>query len=84
MKFPVNSLLAGNSAFRDGFARDCLLQRRVCKPSVPLETLTASLQSNLAGPELGFDIWDLPDSNAWSLALRRSVQPRIGRRIRTT
>jgi hypothetical protein len=27
MKFPVNSLLAGNSAFRDGFARDCLLQR---------------------------------------------------------
>ena len=34
-----------------------------------LETLTASLQSNLAGPELGFDIWDLPDSNAWSLAL---------------
>jgi Helix-turn-helix domain of resolvase len=29
MKFPVNSLLAGNSAFRDGFARDCLLQRRV-------------------------------------------------------
>ena len=33
MKFPVNSLLAGNSAFRDGFARDCLLQRRVlCEP----------------------------------------------------
>jgi hypothetical protein len=27
---------------------------------------------------LGFDISDLPDSNAWSLALRRSVQPRIG------
>jgi hypothetical protein len=25
-------------------------------------------QSNLAGPELGFDISDLPDSNAWSLA----------------
>ena len=35
MKFPVNSLLAGNSAFRDGFARDSLLQRRVCEPSVP-------------------------------------------------
>ena len=33
MKFPVNSLLAGNSAFRDGFARDCLLQRGVrCEP----------------------------------------------------
>src|SRR5207302_6524884 len=29
MKFPVNSLLAGNSAFRDGFARDCLVQQRV-------------------------------------------------------
>jgi hypothetical protein len=34
MKFPVKSLLAGNFAdFRDGFARDCLLQRRVlCEP----------------------------------------------------
>jgi hypothetical protein len=33
-KFPVKSLLAGNFAdFRDGFARDCLLQRRVsCEP----------------------------------------------------
>jgi hypothetical protein len=29
MKFPVNSLLAGNFGFRDEFARDCLLQRRV-------------------------------------------------------
>src|ERR1700726_87779 len=26
-KFPVFSLLAGNFGFRDGFARDCLLQR---------------------------------------------------------
>jgi len=34
MKFPVNSLLAGNSAFRDGFARDCLLQRRVRREPV--------------------------------------------------
>jgi hypothetical protein len=25
MKFPVNSQLAGNFHFRDGFARDCLL-----------------------------------------------------------
>jgi len=34
MKFPVKSLLAGNFAdFRDGFARDCLLRRRVsCEP----------------------------------------------------
>jgi hypothetical protein len=33
MKFPVFSLLAGNFGFRDGFARDCLLQRRViCEP----------------------------------------------------
>ena len=34
MKFPVNSLLAGNfGAFRDGFARDSLLQRGVhCEP----------------------------------------------------
>ena len=29
MKFPVFSLLAGNFGFRDGFARDCLLQRGV-------------------------------------------------------
>src|SRR5580704_17290976 len=29
MKFPVFSLLAGNLGSRDGFARDCLLQRRV-------------------------------------------------------
>ena len=35
MKFPVNSLLAGNFGFRDEFARDCLLQRRVRKLSVP-------------------------------------------------
>ena len=33
MKFPVNSLLAGNFRLRDEFARDCLLQRRVsCEP----------------------------------------------------
>src|ERR1700730_4421757 len=33
MKFPVFSLLAGNFGFRDGFARDCLLQGRVrCEP----------------------------------------------------
>jgi hypothetical protein len=38
-KFPVNSLLAGNSAFRDGFARDCLLQRRVvCEPEETTST----------------------------------------------
>jgi hypothetical protein len=35
MKFPVFSLLAGNFGFRDGFARDCLLQRGVCELSVP-------------------------------------------------
>jgi hypothetical protein len=29
MKFPAFSQLAGNLAFRDGFARDCPLQRRV-------------------------------------------------------
>ena len=29
MKFPVKSLLTGKSDFRDGFALDCLLQRRV-------------------------------------------------------
>ena len=33
MKFPANSLLAGNFGFRDEFARDCLLQRGVsCEP----------------------------------------------------
>src|SRR5437588_10190203 len=31
------SQLAGNLGSRDGFARDCLLQGRVGKPSVPLE-----------------------------------------------
>src|ERR1700676_3131717 len=30
MKFPVFSQLAGNFGFRDGFARDSLLQRGVC------------------------------------------------------
>src|ERR1700731_3097231 len=35
MKFPVFSLLAGNLGSRDGFARDCLLQRRVtCEPEL--------------------------------------------------
>jgi hypothetical protein len=29
MNFPVFSQLAGNFAFRDEFARDCFLQRRV-------------------------------------------------------
>jgi hypothetical protein len=59
-------------------------------PAASLQTLGPSrdahrkFASNLAGPELGFDISDLPDSNAWSLALRRTVQPRIGPRIRTT
>jgi hypothetical protein len=33
MKFPANSLLAGNFGLRDEFAHDCLLQRRVhCEP----------------------------------------------------
>src|SRR6516164_5211489 len=40
MNFPVFSQLAGNfGGFRDGFARDCLLQRRVNKLSVPLEMM---------------------------------------------
>jgi hypothetical protein len=39
MKFPVFSLLAGNFGFRDGFARDCLLQRRV------FANLTRSIRS---------------------------------------
>jgi hypothetical protein len=47
-------------------------------------SMRSLVDQNLAGPELGFDISDLPGSNASSLALRRSVQPRIGRRIRTT
>src|SRR5215469_12694986 len=38
MNFPVFSQLAGKfQVSRDGFARDCLLQRRVCKLSVPNE-----------------------------------------------
>ena len=35
MNFPVFSQLAGNLAVRDEFARDCLLLRGVCEPSVP-------------------------------------------------
>jgi len=34
-KFPAFSLLAGNLEVRDGFARDCPLQRGVCELSVP-------------------------------------------------
>jgi hypothetical protein len=38
MKFPVFSLLAGNlGIFRDEFAADSPLQRRVSKPPVPLD-----------------------------------------------
>jgi hypothetical protein len=29
MKFPIVSVLSGNLDFRDEFAQDCLLQRRV-------------------------------------------------------
>jgi len=36
MKFPADSQLAGNLAFGDRFAVDCLLQRGVGKLSVPL------------------------------------------------
>jgi hypothetical protein len=50
MNFPVFSQLAGNLACRDEFARDCLLQRRVCEPSVPAR----------AGSR------DARDSNPWS------------------
>ena len=33
MNFPVFSQLAGKLVFRDGFARDCLLQQQVrCEP----------------------------------------------------
>jgi hypothetical protein len=42
MKFPVNSLLAGNFGFRDRFAPDCLLQRRVCKLPVPEQSTRAA------------------------------------------
>src|SRR6185369_12166802 len=34
-KYPVYSQLAGNLAFRDEFAEDCLLQRGVCDEAVP-------------------------------------------------
>ena len=35
-KFPADSQISG---FRDEFAPDCLLQRRVCKPSLPAHLL---------------------------------------------
>src|SRR5215467_6275092 len=41
MKFPVFSLLAGNfGLFRDEFAADSPLQRRVCELSVPAHHAT--------------------------------------------
>jgi len=37
MKIPVFLPVTREFGFRDEFAQDCLLQRRVCKLSVPLE-----------------------------------------------
>src|SRR5271165_91150 len=38
MKFPVYSQLAGNSGFRDGFARDCLLSGESSANLIPRAT----------------------------------------------
>jgi len=54
MKFPVNSLLAGNSAFRDGFARDCLLQRGV---GCELDFLNHGLRRPFVCHDMAFGIW---------------------------
>ena len=48
MNFPVFSQLAGKLEFRDGFARDCLLQRRVMRTigsaaAVPGQRLTSKI-----------------------------------------
>jgi|SRR5580692_10847420 NADPH:quinone reductase-like Zn-dependent oxidoreductase len=49
MKFPVFSLLAGNLGSRDGFARDCLLQRRVsCEPDFPCSRCHLILVKNIS------------------------------------
>ena len=66
MKFPANSLLAGNFGLRDEFAHDCLLQRRVCKLSVPL------LSSEPGG---GLRMRTKPFSTIAVCACRRMILP---------
>ena len=65
MIFPVFSLLAGNFGFRDGFARDCLLQRRVTRePEPPLVLLGAG------GPRTQFRY---PASKPWESGQMESM-----------
>src|SRR5207248_51304 len=56
-EFPVFS---GNLAVRDRFAHGCLLQRRVWKPSVPLEKRLASPTPNQAGRALRWRLLSNP------------------------
>ena len=47
MKIPVFLPVTREFGFRDEFAQDCLLQRRVCEPSVPAPKLRVqTLQQN--------------------------------------
>jgi hypothetical protein len=46
MKFPIVSVLSGNLDFRDEFAQDCLLQRRVRNEPAAAADLVPSLESN--------------------------------------
>ena len=83
MKFPVFSLLAGNLGSRDGFARDCLLQRRVqCEPSLGFAGLLdrkwtgkLALNDNLAIHSKD-SFWTLPKDQASLNALARTTRRR--------
>jgi hypothetical protein len=56
MKFPAFSLLAGNFGFRDGFARDCPLQRRVtCEPE-PGAAEIGSGENDVGGDDADADL----------------------------
>jgi hypothetical protein len=48
MKIPVFFPVTREFGFRDEFAQDCFLQRRVREPSVPLETGRPRLSGPLA------------------------------------
>ena len=70
MKFPVNSLLAGNSAFRDGFARDCLLQRRVtCEPEFLDQTRKVV---KCSGAIIDLYYWTTPNGHKVTIFLKET------------
>ena len=57
MNFPVFSQLAVNLAFRDEFAPDCFLQRRVSKLSVPVYNGLKGLPGDDVTPDRFVTFW---------------------------